>query len=423
MAAPKRRVVITGIGVLNPLGKDPASFWQGLSSGKSGIATISYFDATPLPVRIAGEVPDFEIKNYILDRNGRKQIRVMARTIQFAVAASYVAMQDCRIERSKLDSTRFGVEFGAGLIPSELIELAPACALSMDTTNHHANAKIWGEQGLPNIQPLWMLKYLPNMLACHVSILHDAQGPNNSITESDVASLLALGESTRIIERNQADFFLLGGADAKINTLSMVRQTMFGNLSKQNETPATACKPFDRDRDGHAIGEGGGVLVAEDREHAEKRGAPIYGEIAGFGAAFDRGMTGRGLARAIEFALKKAGIKANDLDHVNAHGMGSPKLDAMEAKALRETVGDTPVWAIKGAIGNQGAGADTTEIAASLLAMKNGVVPATVNFTHAAPDCPIQIVTSPKPVTKPYFLKVGFTEMGQCAAVVIRCER
>src|SRR5262249_41378714 len=186
--------------------------------------------------------------------------------------------------------------------------------------------KLGAEKAISNIPPLWMLKYLPNMLACHVAILHNAQGPNNSITESDVASLLALGEAVHIIERGQADIFLAGGADTKLTPLSMVRQSLFKQMSRCNETPQQAVKPFDRRRDGLAFGEGGGVLVGEELEHARRRGADIRAEVVGFGAAFDRGLTGKGLARAIRFALEQAKVASHDIDHVNAHGLGSIKL-------------------------------------------------------------------------------------------------
>src|SRR5262249_42890294 len=153
----------------------------------------------------------------------------------------------------------------------------------------------WGDLGLPVIQPLWMLKYLPNMLACHVAIFHNAQGPNNSITESEVASLLALGEAYRILVRDQADFFLVGGAESKLNPLSLVRQCLFGHLSRRNDAPEKACRPFDRDRDGLVLGEGAGVFAVEELEHARRRGARIYAELVGFGAAFDRQRNGDGL--------------------------------------------------------------------------------------------------------------------------------
>jgi 3-oxoacyl-[acyl-carrier-protein] synthase II len=259
------------------------------------------------------------------------------------------------------------------------------------------------------------------MLACHVSILHNAQGPNNSITESDVASLLALGEATRILRRDQSDIFFVGGADSKINPLSMTRQQLFGLLSKQNETPTTALKPFDKNRNGLVLGEGGCVLIAEDLEHAKKRGATILGEIVGFGSSFDRGLTGNGLARAIHVALKQAKITPNDVDHVNGFGLGSVKLDAWEARGIHEVFGTSvPVWSVKPNVGHVGAGSGLIEFAASLLAMKHGVLPRTLNYETPDPACPVQVLTKERAITKPYFVKIGFTEMGQCAAVVCR---
>jgi 3-oxoacyl-[acyl-carrier-protein] synthase II len=421
MSSPSRRVVVTGLGVLTPVGLDAAAFWDGLSHGRSGIRPIAAFNAAALPTRFAGEVVGFEAKKY-LAKEARKNLRVMARAIQLAVAGAQVALDDAKVDKAKLDPTRFGVEFGAGLLPSELHELGPAAQASAAGDGLHIDLKRWGEQGLPAIQPLWMLKYLPNMLACHVSILHDAQGPNNSITEGDVASLLALGEAVRIIRRDQADFFLAGGADSKINPLSMVRQCMFEHLSKRNDAPEKASRPFDLGRDGIVIGEGAGVLVVEEHEHARRRGARIDAEIAGFGSAFDRGLTGRGMARAIRVALRQAGITPADVDHVNAHGLGSPRLDAAEAAGLADVFGPrgVPVVAVKSSIGNLSAGAGTTELAASILALRHGTLPGTLNFDQPDPACPVDVSKEPRPVRKPYFVKLGFTDMGQCAAVVCR---
>jgi 3-oxoacyl-[acyl-carrier-protein] synthase II len=421
MPSPCRRVVLTGIGVMTPLGQSPAAYWDNLRQGRSGIRAISAFDPAGLPVRIAAEVRDFDAKKHVTKEN-RKQLKVMARAIQFAVAAAQSALDDGKVDKSKLDPTRFGVEFGAGLLASELPELAPAAVESLSPTPGHVDLPKWGAKGIPVIQPLWMLKYLPNMLACHVSVLHDAQGPSNTITEGDAASLLALGEAFRIIRRDQGDFFLAGGGDSKINPLSMIRQGMFGHLSRRNETPEQACRPFDRERDGLVIGEGAAVVIAEELEHARRRGAVVYGEMVGFGSAFDRGVRGKGMARAMRAAMSQAGVSADAIDHVNAHGLGSPRFDAAEAAAITEVfgAGAVPVWAVKSAIGSLGAGAGVAELAASLLAMKHGEVPATLNYQSPDPACPVAVTRTPFRVAKPYFLKLGFTEMGQCAAVVIR---
>src|SRR5215469_12291630 len=252
MSAPSRRAVITGIGIISPIGLDVASFWSSLQEGRSGIRPIQSFDASGLPVRIAGEIPNFNAKDY-LEKENRKSLRVMARTIQLAVAGAQRAIDDGKVDKSKLDPTRFGVEFGAGLIATELNELIEASCISVNCQPGNVDLEKWGDHGIPAIQPLWMLKYLPNMLACHVSILHDARGPNNSITESDVASLLALGEAYRILERDQADFFLTGSGESKLNPLSLARQCLFQDLSKRNSEPDRASRPFDLRRDGVVI--------------------------------------------------------------------------------------------------------------------------------------------------------------------------
>ena len=350
MAASNRRVVLTGIGVVSPIGLEAATFWQNLLSGHSGVHIIQAFDPASLPTRFAGAVVGFDVKKY-MEKDDRKQIRVMSRPIQLAVAAANLALADGKVDKKKLDPSRFGVEFGAGLIPSELNELGLACAVSTDLQTQQVDLKIWGEKGIPSIPPLWMLKYLPNMSACHISIFHNAQGPNNTITESDVASLLALGEAAHIIQRDQADFFLVGGADSKLTPLSTLRHSLFHHLSKNNASPEKAVKPFDLRRDGLAFGEGSTVLVAEELEHARRRGAAIYGEILGFGAAFDRGMAGAGLPAPIRRALEVARLTPADIDHVNAHGLGSVKLDAWEARGIHEVFGSSvPVWSVKRAI-------------------------------------------------------------------------
>src|SRR5262249_35490412 len=435
MAGTSRRAVLTGIGVLSAIGQDNASFWDALKSGRSGIRPIQAFDVSTLPVRIAGEVIPFDARNYV-EKKERKSLLIMARTIQLAVAAAKLALDDSRVDKTKLDPTRFGVEFGAGLIATELDELAPAALLSANCQPRQVDLEKWGAASMEAIPPKWMLKYLPNMLACHVSIFHDAQGPNNTITENDVAGLLALGEAHRILARDQADFFIVGGAESRINPLSMVRQCLFDALSRRNEAPEKACRPFDRRRDGYVIGEGGGVLILEELEHAQRRGARIYAEVIGFGSAFDATVNPRianpktspgksGLTRAIRAALREAGIGPDDIDHVNAHGLSCVGSDAWEERGIQAVFGGcktpVPVFAAKSYFGNLGAGGSTTELAASLLALQHGVVPRTLNYDEPDPTCPVAVVARElKPIRTPYVLKVGFTHMGPCAAVVVR---
>lgn len=431
-----RRVVITGLGVITPIGLNAADFWKALEAGRGGVRPIQSFNTTNLSTQFAAEIPNFDAKSF-LDKKDRKSLRVMARGIQLGVAAAQLALTEAKIDRvqldptveptpgkPRLDPTRFGIEFGSGLLPTELPELGPAAKVSGNCRPQVVDLERWGVEGLPVITPLWMLKYLPNMHACHISVLFNFQGPSNSITESDVSSLLALGEAFRILRRDQADFFLVGGSDSKLNPLSMVRQCMFGHLSRRNEAPDQASRPFDKNRDGFVVGEGGGVLAVEDHDHARRRGAPILAEIVGFGAAFDRGGDPCGLARSMAAALNQSGIGPDDIDHINAHGLGTVAADVKEARAIRQVFGDrpVPVWATKSFFGSLGAGCDLVELSASVLAFRHGIMPPGLNFTHPDPDCQIQVHHGKaRPTTKPYFLKVGFTEMGQTAAVV--CKR
>jgi len=421
MASSSRRAVLTGIGLVTPLGFDPDSFWEALRAGKSGVRPISNFDASALPVRIGGEVRGFDARDYV-DKKGRKQLKFMVPTIQFAVAGAQLAMNDSKVDTERLDPSRFGVAFGAGTVPSDSIDLGTAAQISTNGHPGQVDMKKWGAEGIPLISPMWMLNHVPNMLASHVSILQNAQGPNNSITQTDVAALLAIGEGVRVLRRDKADIMLVGGADAKINPITMIRQCLFAPLSRRNDAPEKASRPFERQRDGLVLGEGAGVLVLEDLEHARRRGARIYGEVVGFGAAFDARRSGSGLARAVRVAVAQAGIGPQDLDHINAQGYSVPDRDVWEARGLHEVFGRSlpPVFAGKSYLGNLGAASAATELAASLLALTHGLLPATLNYDLPDPACPLPVAREPRPVRKPYFLKVSFTELGQCAAVVCR---
>ena len=419
-SSPSRRVVITGAGVITALGQDLPALWQALLAGKSGVGPIRSLDAATLPVRIAGEVAGFDPKK-LMSKDERKSLKMMARSVQMGVSASKLAFADAGIDRSQLDSTRFGVEMASGLIPTDLEDLASAARIATDDAGVVDLGK-WGATGLREIQPLWMLKYLPNMIACHTSIFLDVQGPNNTVTASDVAGLLALGEAARILRRDAADFFLVGSADSKINLLSLVRHCLFAPLSRRQDDPAKAVRPFDKDRDGWVISEGAGALAVEDFSHAKRRNARIYAEVVGFGSAFDRGRTGAGVARAIRAAFRQAGVGPDDIDHVNAYGLSTPDCDAWEARGLAEVFGANaaPVFAAKSYFGSLCSAGGLVELIASLLALENGIVPATLNYDTPDPACLVAVIRRPRPVTKPYVLKVSLTDLGQCAAAVIK---
>lgn len=422
MAAPSRRAVLTGIGLLTPLGCDPAPLWSALLAGKSGVRPITSFDASGLPVRFGGAIPDFDARKFVA-KDQRKNLKTMARTIQLAVSMSELALSDGKVDKKRLDPTRFGVEFGAAMIANEPEEFGEAALLCAGPHPGVVDLEKWGGEGMEAVQPLWMLKYLPNFLACQVSILHDAQGPNNSITENEVAPLLAIGEAWRILQRDDADFFLVGGSDHKTNPLSMARQSLFEKLSQRNDAPEKACRPFDRNRDGLVLGEGGACLVLEEFGHAQKRGARIYGELVGFAAGFDRRRDGKSLARVIRSALNEAGITPGDIDHVNAQGFSAVEADRWEARAIRAVFGEAgpPVFAAKSYFGNLGAGGAPVELAISLLALQHGTLPPTLNYEEPDPECPIPVLAgAPHTVRKPHVLKISFTGMGQCAALIVR---
>ncbi len=410
------------MGLLTSLGSTPAEVWRAVSQGQSGIRLIKGFDTSGLPVRIGAEIENFDARQEIGKEN-RSKLRMMARPIQLAVVGAQRALTDSRIDKTQLDKSRFGVIYGAGLIATELYDLVEAARISVPKPIAPVDMEKWGSEALGSIQPLWMLKYLPNMLACHVSILQDAQGHNNSVTEGDVASLLALGEAYRVLLRDRADFFLVGGAESKINPLSLARQCLYEDVSRAKGEPARICRPFDKNRTGLVVGEGAGVLTVEDLEHARKRGATIHAEIIGFGAAFDHRRDGAGVARALAAAIHEADIRPSDIDHVNAHGLATVPSDVWEARGLREFFGPRvpPVLAAKSYLGNMGAASSTTELALSLLAMQHGLTLPTLNYETPDPQCPVPVLAgSPRPMSRPCVVKLNFNQLGQCSAVVLR---
>jgi 3-oxoacyl-[acyl-carrier-protein] synthase II len=275
---------------------------------------------------------------------------------------------------------------------------------------------------LDRVEPKWMLKYLPNMAACHISILHDCQGPSNSMTASDVAGLLAAGESYRILGRGQADLFLTGANDSKLSALGLARHSLTLPMTKRNDDPAGAVRPFDAGRDGTAIGEGACVIAMESLEHALMRGAKPRAEVVGFGASFDGARDGSGLMRAIRAALREATIDPEDIDHIVSNAAGFVEQDAWEARALNTVFGETvPVYAPKGAIGHMGAASGPVELAFAVMALERGVLPPTINCEQRDPSCPVYVhTTGTRPVSRPFSLKIGYTDLGQCAAMVLR---
>src|SRR4051812_3140157 len=307
-----RRVVITGIGVCSPIGLSAKTFWENLLAGQVGVRRTAAYDPSGFPAQIAGEVPAYKINDFV-PKSYRKATKVMARDIELAVIAADDAFKDAGLQSKAyadpptIDAARFGCNIGAGLISVDLNELTGAMtAARSDADPNKLDLKKWGREGMSQLTPLWLLKYLPNMLACHVTIIHGLKGPSNTITCAEASSHLAIGEAFRTIQRGDADLAICGGAESKVNPMGLMRQTLVKRLTEQcNDSPATALRPFDKDATGSTIAEGGGLLILEELEHAKARGAKIYAELCGFGASQDAhkitepSPTGQSYGRAI----------------------------------------------------------------------------------------------------------------------------
>ena len=357
MTTNSRRTVLTGLGVICPIGAGPAAFWQALRAGVPGVHTITSLNPFALPSKMAGEVRDFSAKS-LIERSYRRTLNAMARTVEFGVIGCQLAMQDAGLSKGSVPPERIGVDFASVMGATELDDLGPASKKSLHSDGIHPDLTAWGSVGLNEVPPLWMLKYLPNMPACHATIIYDIQGPSNTQIPGDTAGAVALGEAVRIIRRYAADVMLVGGSEAKVHPLSLSRFNLFSLFSKRNDDPEGAIRPFDLERVGTAPGEGVAAFTLEGLDHARSRNAKIYGEVMSVAGGVDRGMTGQGLARVIRNALTAANIQPRDIDHVNAHGLGTTKGDAFEAyEALRKCFGrSVQVFAPLSRFGNLGAG-------------------------------------------------------------------
>ncbi len=426
----ERRVVITGLGLISPLGIGTSPNWDALAEGRGGIKKLQAFPVEGLPNDVGAEAPHFDPKSLAVPKHRKplaKSLRVMARDIQLAVVAAEMAFADAGLVDGGVDPTRLGVDLGAGLISTELDELTPAINRATRPDGSF-DFDTYGREGIPEIPPLWLLKYLPNMAACHISILWDCQGPSNSITQAEAASNVAIGEATRIIAKGRADVMVSGGSDSKIHPLSMVRATLVHQMSSWKGDPSAACRPFDRQRSGWVPGEGAGILILEDREHALGRGAKIHGEILGYGSSCDARAgggidpEGSGIENSIRAALRDAGLNPSEIGHVNAHGAATLAMDAAEARALRRVFGDSvPITAMKGYFGNSVSGCGAIELIASLLGVNQGTIPKILNCDEPDPEFALDFVTGQaRSSTNPTFVSVNLTRHGQAAAVVVR---
>lgn len=398
-----RRVYLTGVGPVSGLGLGIEPNWKALCEGESAIAPVRAFDASTMGCPVAAEIPEgFKVRDYV-PKSYRKATKVMARDIELAVAAADLAARDAGLVTkgtaggasggegdAEISYTpdRMGCHIGAGLIAADLDELTAALVTSADEDGKNFDIHQWGQEGMTHLTPLWLLKYLPNMLACHVTIIHDTQGPSNTITCGEASGGLSIGESLRVIQRGQADLCFCGGAESKLNPMAYLRQVMTGRLVKDAHTPI---RPFDQGAAGGALGEGGGIVTLESVEGFEQRGgdtSKIYAEVLGFGASQTvnretKNRTpdaeGRGIVNAVRAALREADLEPDAIDIVLPFGLGHPDWDGPEAAALKTLLGDrlaqVPVVTPKAHVGNLGAGSGGYDLCLAAQILKTQTLP------------------------------------------------
>lgn len=378
------RVVITGMGVVSPLGNDRETFWDALLSGKSGIGPITHFDASQFPSRIAGEVKHFDPLNYMEKKDARR----MDRFVQFAVAAAKMALEDAAFDMQSIDPDRVGVYIGSGI-----------GGLNTWEEQH----RILLEKGPRRVSPFFIPMMIANMASGQVSIMTGAKGPNSAAISACATGTHAIGDAFRIIQRGEADAMLAGGAEATITPTAFAGFSSMKALStSRNDEPTKASRPFDRDRDGFVMSEGSGVLLLERLEHAIARGARIYAEVAGYGMSGDAyhltspAPGGEGAARCMKRALKDAGLRPEEVGYINAHGTSTDYNDALETMAIKSTFGahahEVAISSTKSMTGHLLGAAGAVEAIATALALKDQILPPTINYETPDPECDLDYV-------------------------------
>ena len=393
----RRRVVVTGMGVITPVGHSIDTMWDSLMQGASGIGKISHFDASSFPTKIAAEVKGYDLGQWI---DHPERFEHAGRNIRYAIGAASDAVKDSGILESELDPARFGVYLGAGEGQQNFYVFMQLIA------NAHKNGQLdiaeFTRGGLEHLHPQAELEQEPNMTAGHLAALFNAQGPNLNCLTACAASSQAIGEATEIIRRGDADVMLSGGAHSMIHPFGVTGFNLLTALSTHNDDPAGASRPFDRDRDGFVLGEGAGMIILEELERAKARGAHIWGEIMGYGStadAFritDTHPEGRGAVACINMAMKDAQLNPGDIGYVNAHGTSTNVNDKVETMAIKHSFGElaykTPVSSIKSMMGHLIAAAGSVEAVTCLLAINRSMLPPTMNYNTPDPECDLDYV-------------------------------
>lgn len=412
-------IVITGVGVVSPIGVGLDAFWCAMLEGRSGVTCFPIFNGAGLPPIFGAAVSGFEPARWV---RPRKALKVMSRDIQLAFVAAELACQQAGVGPGKVDPDRFGIVFGADMMPCELEELAPAYRQCM--VNGHFDFSRWGTHALEEMFPLWMLKYLPNMPACHIGIAQDARGPNNTIVLGEISSLAAIAEAARVLERGAADVMIAGGTGCRIHPIVWSRRSVYYPAEWQGP-PEGASRPFDKDRCGQVFGEGAAAFILERAEHARARNVRPLAKLLGFASTFEpcppgKLPTGEAIRRAIAQVLRETGLSPAEIGHVNAHGLSTRHDDRVEAQAIAAILPDVPVTAPKSFFGNLAAGTGAVEAVASVLAIQNGLIPPTLNYETPDPECPVPVVAQrPAPLKPLTALCLNHTHFGQAMALLL----
>ena len=398
MVAGRRRVVITGMGLVTPLGVRVEELWKNLMAGASGVGMTTVFDASRFPTKISAEVRNWNIGD---EGEDAKLWQFCGRHTRFAAGAALQAMRDAGLEKGlSADPTRLGVYLGSGEGQQDFDSFTSMmmAAISGDTLDVAKFTKL----GLETLHPLSEVEQEPNMPAGHLAGMFDAQGPNLNCLTACAASSQAIGEAAELVRRGDADVMLSGGTHSMIHPFGVTGFNLLTALSTRNDEPTRASRPFDNERDGFVLGEGAAMVVLEELEHAKKRGAKIHGELLGYGSTADAYRItdthpeGRGASSCIKLALQDAGLGVNDIHYINAHGTSTSVNDRVETLAIKNVFGEQaykiPVSSTKSMMGHLIAAAGATEMIVCLLAIRDGMLPPTINYEHPDPDCDLDYV-------------------------------
>ena len=419
----RRRVVVTGMGVVAPQCRSLSELWNLVTSSGGAARPYDGFGLISLaaPADFDGYIDAFESQDSAQQKAIKKSLKVMSREIQMAVAASCRALNEAKIQVGQLPADRVGISFGSDYIlttPEDILDGVRSCM-----TSPLFGLSRWGTDGLPKMNPLWQLKYLPNMPASHIAILNGFHAPSNSITLREASIGAVIGESIEIIASGRADVMVVGTTGSRLHPVKLL------HAKQHEELTGTACRPFDAKRDGTTLGEGAGALILEDWEHAKKRKANCWAEIVcgSYRCRFDR--TGQDFRRetvraVLKHVLRRGNVLPEQIGHIDAHGLGSRASDGAEAAGIDDVFGTRtepiPVTSAKGCFGNLGAGSGTIELVAGILSLNHRVLYPTMNFSSTDSSCPISVVQSTGVPAGESFVKLAMNPQSQVSAVLVQ---